>query len=82
MGITCHCIDNYIKLIIYAILYLWTHPQVMKQWGKFCKLNGMRAKRFAHDVRTRWNSTYKLLLSTFEYKDLLCGFFWPSCSIF
>ncbi|KZV13551.1 hypothetical protein F511_45286, partial [Dorcoceras hygrometricum] len=32
-------------------------------------------KRFARDVPTRWNSTYKLLLSTFEYKDLLCGFF-------
>ncbi|KZV51484.1 hypothetical protein F511_06952 [Dorcoceras hygrometricum] len=46
----------------------------MKQWDKFCKLNGMRAKRFARDVPTRWNSTYKLLLFTFEYKDLLCGF--------
>ncbi|KZV13529.1 zinc finger BED domain-containing protein RICESLEEPER 2-like, partial [Dorcoceras hygrometricum] len=32
-------------------------------------------KRFARDVPTRWNSTYKLLLSTFEYKELLCGFF-------
>ncbi|KZV56580.1 zinc finger BED domain-containing protein RICESLEEPER 2-like [Dorcoceras hygrometricum] len=47
----------------------------MKQCGKFCKLNGMRAKRFARDVPTRWNSTFKFLLSTFEYKDLLCGFF-------
>ncbi|KZV38585.1 zinc finger BED domain-containing protein RICESLEEPER 2-like [Dorcoceras hygrometricum] len=47
----------------------------MKQWGKFCKLNGMRAKQFARDVPTRWNSTYKFLLSTFEYKDLLSGFF-------
>lgn len=47
----------------------------MKQWGKFCKINGMRPKRFARDVPTRWNSTYKLLLSSFEYKDLLCAFF-------
>ncbi|KZV58348.1 hypothetical protein F511_32325, partial [Dorcoceras hygrometricum] len=68
-------LETYIKPIRSAILYLWTHPQVMKQWGKFCKLNGMRAKRFARDVPTCWNSTYKLLLSTFDYKDLLCGFF-------
>ncbi|KZV58400.1 hypothetical protein F511_29755, partial [Dorcoceras hygrometricum] len=68
-------IERYIKPIRSAIHYLWTHPQVMKQWGKFCKLNDMRAKWFARDVPTRWNSMYKLLLSTFEYKDLLCGFF-------
>ncbi|KZV35079.1 hypothetical protein F511_04384, partial [Dorcoceras hygrometricum] len=83
---TCHifnlCVQDdlkslelYIKPIRSAIHYLWTHPQVKKQWGKFCKLNGMRVKRFARDVPTRWNSTYKLLLSTFEYKDLLCGIF-------
>ncbi|KZV31820.1 hypothetical protein F511_25933, partial [Dorcoceras hygrometricum] len=83
---TCHifnlCVQDglkslelYIKPIRSAIHYLWTHPQVKKQWAKFCKLNGMRAKRFARDVPTRWNSTYKLLLSTFEYKDLLCRFF-------
>ncbi|KZV56875.1 hypothetical protein F511_26117 [Dorcoceras hygrometricum] len=83
---TCHifnlCVQDglkslelYIKPLRSTIHYLWTHPQVMKQWGKFCKLNGMRAKRFARDVPTRWNSTYNFLLSTFEYKDLLCGFF-------
>ncbi|KZV15909.1 hypothetical protein F511_14548 [Dorcoceras hygrometricum] len=68
-------LETYIKPIRTAIHYPWTHPQVMKQWGRFCKANGMRAKRFARDVPTRWNSTYKLLLSTFEYKELLCGFF-------
>ncbi|KZV34884.1 hypothetical protein F511_00786, partial [Dorcoceras hygrometricum] len=75
-------LETYIKLIRNAIDYLWTHPQVMKQWGRFCKANGMRAKRFARDVPTRWNSTYKLLLSTFEYKELIMWIFWPSCSIF
>ncbi|KZV52382.1 hypothetical protein F511_32943 [Dorcoceras hygrometricum] len=68
-------LEHYIQPIRSAILYLWTHPQVMKQCGRFCKINGMRPKRFARDVPTRWNSTYKQLLSTFEYKDLLCGFF-------
>ncbi|KZV31018.1 hypothetical protein F511_18122 [Dorcoceras hygrometricum] len=68
-------LETYIKPIRTAIHYLWTHPQVMKQWGRFCKANGMRAKRFARDVPTRWNSTYKLLLSIFQYKELLCGFF-------
>ncbi|KZV18495.1 hypothetical protein F511_25341, partial [Dorcoceras hygrometricum] len=68
-------LETYIKPIRTAIHYLWTHLQVMKQWGRFCRANGMRAKRFARDVPTRWNSTYKLLLSTFEYKELLYGFF-------
>ena len=30
--------------------------------------------RFAHDVSTRWNSTYKLLCQSDEYKELLCDF--------
>ncbi|KZV22906.1 hypothetical protein F511_28529, partial [Dorcoceras hygrometricum] len=88
---TCHifslCVQNglkslelYIRSIRSAIHYLWTHNQVMKQWGKFCKINGLRPKLFARDVPTHWNSTYKLLLSTFEYKDYYV-IFWTNYSI-
>ena len=54
--------------------YLWKHPQVMKKWMKFCESCNMRHVRFVHDVPTHWNSTYKLLYQSDEYKDLLCDF--------
>ena len=34
----------------------------------------MRSVRFSRDVPTRWNSTYKLLCQSDEYKELLCDF--------
>ena len=30
--------------------------------------------RFARDVSTCWNSTYKLICQSDEYKELLCDF--------
>ena len=35
----------------------------------------MRPKKFPWDVLTRWNSTYRLLEESIDYKDLLCQFF-------
>ena len=46
----------------------------MKKWVKFCESRNMRDIRFSHDVPTRWNSMYKLLYQSDEYKDLLCDF--------
>ncbi|KAK3221214.1 hypothetical protein Dsin_008239 [Dipteronia sinensis] len=40
----------------------------------YCKQNGKRAIRFPRDVPTRWNSTYKLLARSYEYRDLLVTF--------
>ena len=34
----------------------------------------MGGVRFSRDIPTRWNSTYKLLCQSDEYKDLLCDF--------
>ena len=34
----------------------------------------MRGVRFSRDVPTRWNSTYKSLCQSDEYKELLCDF--------
>ena len=44
----------------------------MKKWVKFCESRNMCGVRFSRD--TRWNSTYKLLCQSDEYKDLLCAF--------
>ena len=46
----------------------------MKTLVKFYESCNMLLVRFAHDVSTRWNSTYKLLCQSDEYKELLCDF--------
>ena len=46
----------------------------MKKWVKFYESRNMRPVRFSRDVPTRWNSTYKLLCQSNEYKDLLYDF--------
>ena len=46
----------------------------MKKWVKFCEARNMRLVRFSCDVSTRWNSKYKLLCQSDEYKELLCDF--------
>jgi hypothetical protein len=46
----------------------------MNAWVKYCKQNGRRVVRFSRDVPTRWNSTYKLLAQSYEYRDLLVSF--------
>ena len=40
-----------------------------------CVQAGLPPKRFPRDVPTRWNSTFNLLSSTIQYKDVLCSFF-------
>ena len=67
-------LDVCLQPIKKAIAFLWTHPQVMKLWAKFCRENGKKPKRFSRDVPTRWNSTYELLNESFSYKELLCMF--------
>ena len=34
----------------------------------------MHPKKFSRDITTRWNSTYKLLSESVEYRDLLVSF--------
>ena len=83
---TCHIInlcvqdgikslDHFISPIRTAISFLWSRPNLRKDWVRFCKINKMRPKNFPKDVPTRWNSTYELLNESFPYKDLLCTFF-------
>ncbi|KAL5840248.1 hypothetical protein ACOSQ4_012856 [Xanthoceras sorbifolium] len=57
-----------------ALYYLWKHPNIMKQWARYCKANGKHPIRFSRDVPTRWNSTYKLLCESYEYRKLLVRF--------
>ena len=64
----------HIEPIRNAISYLWKHPQCMKSWVKYCLSVGKTPIRFSRDVPTRWNSTYKLLKQSEEYKKLLCDF--------
>ena len=46
----------------------------MKKWVEFCEARNMRFVRFSRYVSTRFNSSYKLLYQSDEYKELLCDF--------
>ena len=46
----------------------------MNKYVKFCESYNMRGVRFSRDVSTCWNSTYKLLCQSDEYKKLLYDF--------
>ena len=67
-------LQDYITPIRNALHYLWKHPQVMKKLVKFCESRNMHGVRFSHDVLICWNSTYKLLCQSDEFKNLFCDF--------
>jgi len=67
-------LEQFIHPIKKALMHLWKHSPTMKAWARYCKQNGRRPIKFARDVPTRWNSTYKLLAQSYEYRDLLISF--------
>ena len=67
-------LEIYIGPIKAAVKFIWQHPSVTRAWREFCKSQGKHPKKFPKDVRTRWNSTYKLLRAAHDYKDLLINF--------
>ena len=58
-----------------AISYLVRHVSLLKKWKRFCRENELQPKKFSLDVPTRWNSTYKMLCGSYEYRSALCDFF-------
>jgi len=67
-------LSNFIRPIRDSINYIWRHSKIQKQWLRYCSQNNMHPKKFSRDIVTRWNSTYKLLSESVEYKDLLVSF--------
>ena len=72
-------LQEHISPIKCAISYLWSHPQVMKEWYTFCRAHNKRPKKFPREVPPRWNSTYELLNESFAYSELLCSFICYTC---
>ncbi|KAK2634305.1 hypothetical protein Ddye_029097 [Dipteronia dyeriana] len=64
----------YIRPIRDSINYIWTHNKILKKWLKFCSQNNRRPIKFSRDISTHWNSTYKLLNESVEYKEILVSF--------
>ncbi|KAL5738266.1 hypothetical protein ACOSP7_031027 [Xanthoceras sorbifolium] len=67
-------LQEWITPIRDALYFLWKHPSTMKQWARYCKSNGKHPIRFSRDVPTRWNSKYKLLCESYDYRELLVRF--------
>ena len=46
-------LQDHLNPIKGVISYLWSHPQVMKEFYKFCRTHNKRPKKFLRDVSTR-----------------------------
>lgn len=51
------CIDH----IRSAIRYLLSSPQMYRNFMEYCRLRGLVPRKFALDMKVRWNSTYTIL---------------------
>ena len=60
--------------IRYVLRALWRSKQLRHQWHQFCRSNNIRPKNFPRDVSTRWNSTYKMIFDSYQYRELLSAF--------
>lgn len=69
------CLKDTVAPIKSAISYLCRHSSLLKRWKRFCRENHLTYKKFTLDVSTRWNSTYKMLHGSYEFKEHLCAFF-------
>ncbi|KAH7663547.1 Tam3-transposase (Ac family) protein [Dioscorea alata] len=67
-------LKEYVLPVREVVAYLGKNMTLMKQWARYCKAHNMRVKKFPKDVKTRWNSTYRLLSATFPYRTLLTNF--------
>lgn len=68
-------LEDEIDPIRNAISYMFTDSSSTQEWARFCKQNGLPPKYFWIDMPSRWNSTYKLLNDTYQYREVLCAFF-------
>ena len=47
----------------------------LQEFFALCKSVGLKKRKFYHDIRHRWNSTYLMLKSCVGYDDLLSDYF-------
>ena len=67
-------ITNVISPIRFVLRKLWSHKALRTQWYLFCDYSCWAPKKFLKDGSTHWNSTYKMIYESYEYKDLLSSF--------
>ena len=60
--------------IRFVLKKLWTSKALRTQWNRFCKQHKVPPKSFPKDVCTRWNSTYRMIHDSYEYRDVLSAF--------
>lgn len=67
-------LTNLVAPIRYVLKTLWNSASLRREWKAFCRANRVRPRKFPKDVCTRWNSTYKMIYESYEYRELLCSF--------
>lgn len=68
-------LKEHISPIRAAISRLTRSISLSNKWAIFCKDHDLEPKKILLDKPNRWNSTYKMLNDSFEYRETLCSFF-------
>lgn len=68
-------LKEHISPIRAAISCLTRSIALSNKWVLFCKDHNLEPKKILLDKPNRWNSTYKMLNDSFEYRETLCSFF-------
>ena len=56
-----------VRALAFAVIHSTT--VVLPAWKRACQTHGLRVRLIPRDVRTRWNSTYDMLVFTLDYRD-------------
>ena len=63
--------EDKIKKIKDVILYIRSSSYRYQDFKKFCKAHGSKCRRFSLDTVHRWNTTYLMLQSTNQFKNII-----------
>ena len=68
-------IDHYINKIRSAIAWINHSNLSIVKFKKYCKAKCLKDRKFGLDMTIRWNSTYLMLKTTIEYKNVITVFY-------
>ena len=53
-------VSQYVNNIRSAIRFISSSPLAYSKFKEYCKINGLKPRKFGLDMKVRWNSTYML----------------------
>ncbi|WVZ77527.1 hypothetical protein U9M48_025385 [Paspalum notatum var. saurae] len=65
------------RIISVPIRFITCTPQMIAKFAEYCRAHDKRPRKFALDMKVRWNSTYHMLKSL-ETTNVLSGAYYPT----